>query len=122
MAASVADTSVLAALVFQEARSEEAGLLLADADLYEPPLLAYELASVCRKKVLRYPRIERQLLEALSLGLALNIHWVDIDQPRVVQLAVRHNLTTYDASFLWVSIALGLTLHTFDERLGSIIE
>ena len=117
MAASVADASVLAALLFREPRAGEAAELLAEADLYEPSLLAYELASVCRKKVLRYPRLERQLRQALSVGLSLNIQWVDVDQRQVVQLAIQRTLTAYDAAYVWVSQELGLPLHTFDERL-----
>jgi predicted nucleic acid-binding protein len=117
MPASVVDTSVLAALLFQEPRAEEAGQLLADANMYEPPLLAYELASVCRKKMLRHPELGEQLLRALSIGLSLDIQWVDVDQRQVVQLAIERNLTTYDAAYVWVSRELGLPLHTFDERL-----
>ena len=119
MAASVADTSVLAALLFREPRAEQAGDLLAGADLYEPPLLTYELASVCRKKILQYPGIEHELFQALDLGLSLYIHWVDVDQRAVVELAIEQDLTTYDATFLWVSRELGIPLHTFDERLRS---
>lgn len=55
MAGSVADTSVLAALIFQEQRAAQAGSLLANVELFEPPLLFFELASVCRKKIHRYP-------------------------------------------------------------------
>ena len=122
MAASVADASVLAALLFGEPKAEEAERLLADTDLYEPPLLAYELASVCRKKILRYPELERQLLQALSVGLSLHIQWVDVDQRQVVQLALERNLTTYDASYVWLSRELDLPLHTFDERLANSVE
>ena len=49
MPAKVADTSVLAALIYGEPQSRQAEVLLAEAELFEPPLLSYELASVCRK-------------------------------------------------------------------------
>ena len=83
----------------------------------ETPLLAYELSSVCRKKILQHPIIEAELLQALVLGLSLDIQWVDVDQRAVVELAIERNLTTCDATFLWVSNQLGLPLLTFDERL-----
>lgn len=54
MPGKVADASVLGAVVFGEPRATETRLLLAGADLYEPALLAYELASIARKK---YPGI-----------------------------------------------------------------
>ena len=48
MPAKVADTSVLAALIYGEPQSQQAEFLLAEAELFEPPLLSYELATVCR--------------------------------------------------------------------------
>lgn len=119
MAASVADTSILAAFLFQEPRAEEAGDLLADAQLYEPPLLAYELASVCRKKILQHAGIQSALLQSLDIGLSLDIQWMDVDQLAVVVLSIESDLTTYDATFLWISRALGIPLYTFDNRLRS---
>lgn len=55
MPGKVADASVLGAVVFGEPRAAEARSLLAGADLYEPVLLAYELASIARKKIGIYP-------------------------------------------------------------------
>ena len=117
MRASVADTSVLAAFLFREPRADEAAALLADVELFEPPLLAFELASVCRKKVLLYPGLQRGLLESLKMGLTLDIRWIEVDHPGVVELALERDLTTYDATFLWVSQSMGIELQTFDERL-----
>ena len=103
MTASVADTSILAAFLFQESRAEEAGDLLDGAQLYEPPLLAYELASVCRKKVLQQAKRQSALLQSLDIGLSLDIQWMDVDQLAVVALAIESDLTTYDATFLWTA-------------------
>ncbi len=119
MADSVADTSILAAFLFQESRAEEAGDLLADAQLYEPPLLAYELASVCRKKILQHASMQSALLQSLDIGLSLDIQWMDVDQLAVVALSIESDLTTYDATFLWISRVLGIPLYTFDHRLRS---
>jgi predicted nucleic acid-binding protein len=118
MPARVADASVLAALAFREPRADEAAQLLADAQLYEPPLLAYELASVCRKKIQLHPSLRDALLSSLDLALSLDIRWTDVDQPAIVELAVESDLTTYDASYLWLSRMLDLPLVTFDRTLG----
>ena len=119
MPGSVADTSVFAALVFQEPRAEEAGDLLDGVDLFEPPLLAYELSSVCRKKIIQHPERSTVLLRALEVGLAIHIHWVDIDYRSVVDLSLERDLSTYDATFLWVANTLGIPLHTFDQVLAA---
>ena len=57
MAAKVVDASVLGALLFGEPRAEEAFSLLKGCDLYAPPLLAYELTSIARKKALKHPEL-----------------------------------------------------------------
>ena len=115
----VADASVLGSLIFNEPRATEAATLLNGSDLYAPTLLTYELASVARKKILLYPEQREALLQALEIALELDIGWVDVDQPAAVALALETGLTTYDASYLYVSRHLDLPLVTFDERLGT---
>lgn len=113
----VADASVLAAVVFQERRSEEAQALLSGAQLCEPLLLAYELTSVARKKALQQPERRGSLTEALQQGLALNVRWVEVDFPAVLELALDKGLTTYDATYLHLARTLGVPLVTFDRDL-----
>ena len=121
MAASVADASVLAALLFDEPRRVEAEALLTGADLVEPTLLPYELASVARKKIRLDPEQEEPVLRALDLLAAVPFRWVIVDQRESVRLAVRTGLTTYDAAYLWTARSTGARLVTFDERLQAAI-
>jgi len=93
--------------------------LLKGAELYAPPLLAYELTSVARKKVLRYPQLREKISKALEIGLSLNINWTEADHAAVLQLALDTGLTTYDASYLYLARSLGVPLLTFDERLAA---
>ncbi len=118
MPGKVADASLLGAMVFGEPRATEARSLLRDADLYEPALLAYELASIARKKIGIYPDQKEALLQALEESLNLEISWVDVFQPAVVALALETGLTTYDASYLYLAKILGVPLVTFDQRLS----
>ncbi|MBI4677088.1 MAG: type II toxin-antitoxin system VapC family toxin [Elusimicrobia bacterium] len=117
MAAKVADASVVGALIFQEPRAREAAGLLKGVDLCEPTILAYELASIARKKSVLYPGERDNLLHGLMLGLALDIRWIEVDHPETVSLALETGLTTYDAAYLYVARLCGGTLVTFDERL-----
>ena len=117
MADRVADTSLLAALFFNEPRAAEAEAMISNARLHEPTLLASELASVCRKKILHHRQLREPLLSSLEIGLSLDIKWVTVDQVAIVELALETELTTYDATFLWLSRALGVPLLTFDEQL-----
>jgi predicted nucleic acid-binding protein len=80
----------------------------------EPALLANELASVCRKKIIRYPHLRDRLL---GVGLSLDIERVAVDHIAVVELALEAGLTTYDATYLWLARELETPLLTFDETL-----
>jgi predicted nucleic acid-binding protein len=109
MRAKVVDASVLGALVFEEPRADEAAELLAGAKLHAPFLLAYELASIARRKVVLYPDRSSVILAALEDGLAIELEWMDVDHPAALVLALRHDLTTYDAQ---------LSLSRADPRCG----
>lgn len=117
MPAKVVDASVLAAWCFREPRASEALGLLRDSDLYAPSLLAYELTSIARRKAMAYPESFDVLSEALQTALALPIHWSEVDHEAVLRLALDANLTTYDASYLFLARALSAPLATFDQRL-----
>ncbi|MBS3934236.1 MAG: type II toxin-antitoxin system VapC family toxin [Truepera sp.] len=116
--ARVLDASVLAAWCFREPRASEALAKLQDSDLYAPTLLAYELTSIARKKAAADPQKLGLLTEALQIALALPIHWIEVDHTAVLRLAVAVNLTTYDASYLYLAQLLGTSLATFDQRLA----
>ena len=117
MPARVVDASVLAAWCFREPRASEALGLLQGSDLHAPFLLAYELTSIARKKLAAYPERLHVLNEALETALALPIHWSNVDHMAVLRLALDANLTTYDASYLYLAQALGAPLATFDQQL-----
>ena len=117
MPAKVADASVIGAITFGEPEAEKALSLLDNAELYEPSLLAYELASIARKKTLQHPEQADDIARALSLSLALDVTWLDVDQNEILRLALETGLTTYDASYLYLARTLGVPLVTFDEQL-----
>jgi predicted nucleic acid-binding protein len=121
MPGKVVDASVLGAVVFQEPRLAEAVALLQGAELYAPTLLAYELASIARKKALLNPPSAPDLLANLEDAQAMDIRWMEVNHPAVVRLALDTGLTTYDASYLYVARHLGLVLVTFDQRLQAVV-
>jgi predicted nucleic acid-binding protein len=116
----VVDASVLGALLFGEPRAEEAWALLQDAELYAPTLLDYEMTSIARKKVGKYPERRREILEALRLGLSLDLHRLEVDHEAVLELSLKTGLTTYDACYLYLAHTLRVPLITFDERLQAV--
>lgn len=59
------------------------------------------MASIARKKILRYPERHGELLQAPELGLSLDIRRVDVDPLAAVEeLLLETDLSTYDATCL----------------------
>ncbi len=121
MPARVADASVMAAIAFRESRAHEARALLAGSVIVAPILLGYELANVARTKCLKDPLkaddIELSLVDALNM----DIQWHDVDHAAAFRLALETGVSTYDASYLYLSRALGAPLVTFDAKLLAVL-
>lgn len=113
----VVDASVLAAWCFREPRASEAMEIIRESELHAPLLLAYELTSIARRKTIAYPEKTAVLEEALKMAFAVPIHWNEVDHLAVLRLALEVNITTYDACYLHLARALGVSLATFDQRL-----
>jgi predicted nucleic acid-binding protein len=96
MAVKVVDASALGALLFGEPEGT---------------------ASICHKKMRRYPAMRNELLAAFDLLARTTIDIVDVDHGEVLRLAESSGLTVYDASYLWLSRHLGAELVTLDRQL-----
>mgnify|MGYP003376815874 CR=1 FL=1 len=112
----VVDCSLLAAVLFDEPERDDAATRMSGCDLFAPHLLDFEIASVALKK-------SRQgLAEVAACGLAdygaLSIRQRPIDLQAQVALALRYDLSTYDAAYLWLAADLKAPLATLDRRLG----
>lgn len=118
MTARVTDASVVAAWCYDEPRAREAAALMERSNLYAPLLLAHELTSIARRKATVYSQQREVIVEALQTALALPIHWIAVDHAGVLRLALDANLSTCDASYLFLAQALGASLATFDQRLA----
>jgi predicted nucleic acid-binding protein len=113
----VADCSVLAAVLFDEPNRDVAAEALAGRDLFAPELIADELVSVALKKsrhglvdVVRQALADLTELELTRCRTDVHAQW---------RLALKYELSAYDAAYLWLAAELGAPLVTFDERLGA---
>ena len=122
MPAKVVDASVMASLIFEEPRAEEAAALLQGADLHAPLLMAYELTNIARKKAEQFPVQREDFVAALEAALVMDISWRDVRHSSVLRIALETRLSTYDACYLYLSRLLGAGLVTFDRRLGRMAE
>ncbi len=115
----VIDASGLAALAFAETQAERVIDAIDNHDLAAPRLLPFELANIARNKMRRRPDAVAILAEQLRDGLDLPVTLVDVDFEQVFALAAAHDLTAYDASYLWLARMLGTELVTLDRKLAS---
>jgi predicted nucleic acid-binding protein len=120
MRALVVDASALGALVFGEPQAEDVSRALTDATLVAPPLLWFEMAAVATKKIRYHPELAAEIQAAFSLAFRLPIAIRDVNYEETVNLALERDLTTYDASYLWLADHLGAQFVTLDAKLGKI--
>jgi predicted nucleic acid-binding protein len=117
MSVLVVDASALGALVFGEPRAKETAEALSHGPMVAPALLWFELTSICLRKVSTYPEQEEQILTAFLSVRHLAIEVVDVDHVEVIELARETCLTSYDASYLWLTLHLKGKLITLDRKL-----
>ncbi len=118
----VVDASAVAAVVFGELGGDAVRHELRGQPLYAPSLINYELTHVAWKKLRRSPSGAEAILEALGAVVRLGVVHTQPDMVQVLALAAATGLTSYDASYLWVSKSLGLRLVTLDRELAKAAE
>jgi len=120
MLVKVVDASAIGALLFGEPEGPNIARLLSGSRLAAPELLLFEVASICLKKLKRYPDQRQNILKAFEMLRRLTIESVEIDHVEVVLLAEQNGLTIYDASYLWLARRLDAELVTLDQRLEEV--
>jgi predicted nucleic acid-binding protein len=118
----VCDTSVLAAIAFEEPASAQARALTRSKRLLAPSLLRYEMAQTAVKKCLRNPDDASRVVQGFAANLRVPVRLLLPSWPAVVELARKHKLSAYDASYLQLAKELHIPLATLDARLGRAAE
>jgi len=113
----VVDCSALAALVFQEESQAQAAERVVGKALHAPALLPFEMVSVAFKK----QKAGRSDIAAdgLQLFAQMGVELHPVAPEPVLALALRYQLSTYDAAYLWLAAELKAPLATFDEKLAT---
>ena len=113
----VVDCSAISGLVFHEHWRSQAQLKIAGHALNAPYLLDAEISNVAVKKH------KQGLAQIADDGLlqyqAIDIELHPIAVHQVVALALRYQISGYDAAYLWLAAELKAPLATFDEKLAT---
>lgn len=113
----VVDASVAATIAFGEPNGHVASELISGVRLFAPTLLHYELCNVAWKKATRNPGNLGPITQGLEDALIMDVALIAPDHAETLRLSLQTGLTTYDASYLYVSLLLDAPLVTFDNRL-----
>jgi len=120
----VVDASICLAMAFHDERSELAMLLaegLRTEDGLASPIWPLEVANalVSARKRSRLTEEEFEAAHAVLLGLPVQVGEIDGTESfgPVSALARAHDLSTYDASYLYLALRERVPLATLDSRL-----
>ena len=114
----VVDCSAICGILFDEPWRAEAIARLSGRTLYAPYLLDHEVISVTLKKH-RHQWSRESIAAALQDYDQYQIELRETDLAAQFDLALRYQLSSYDAAYLWLAAELKAPLATFDEKLGS---
>ena len=114
----VIDCSVLCGILFDEPWRTEAVEHVAGKALHAPYLLDHEVLSVTLKKHRQQwsPDSIRKAMEDYA-QYAVELH--ESDLAGQLDLALRYQLSAYDAAYLWLAAELKAPLATFDKALAT---
>lgn len=120
----VLDASIAAAWLLpdeQSDRTDAALALMAVDGALAPSLLWYEIRNILIMATRRSRLPEGEAVPALARLRRLPIETVDMslsDDSRVTQLAEKHRLSAYDATYLALSVRTSVPLATADRALA----
>lgn len=120
MAVTVVDSSAILAIVLAEQGADAVASRLEGKRLIAPTLLGYEIANVLALKTRRLPDGEATRAGAFRVWRRMDVDLRDVPHEQVAALSVRTGLTSYDASYLWLSIELRAVLVTLDRQLARV--
>ena len=112
----VVDGSALAGLLFHEEWEALAAEKIHGRTLHAPFLLQIEIASVALKK--QRKGFSDIVTDAMAQYAELDINLYRVEPQDALALALRYQLSAYDAAYLWLAAELKAPLATFDEKLG----
>jgi len=128
----VVDASYCGAWVLQDENSTEAEELLKEAlldggpVLLAPALWTFEMLNMLKSAVKRKRLTENDARAAVRLLSRIPIQLVSPKPAdtrlRMLELALRHDLTAYDASYLELALRLKIPLRSGDKKLRAAFE
>ena len=91
-------------------------------NLLSPHLLVYETMNGLRSAVLQKRQTEKTAELLLDSFLNMGIFFDKVDEKEVLRLALKKDITTYDASYVWLAKSQNIGLLTLDQKLENVLK
>lgn len=113
----VVDASYVLGLLFPDEKRTS----LPKGRMVAPALLAYEVANALKTGIVR-KRIDLELARHL-LGVFRDwgVEMKQVEEEKVMEVAIDANLSVYDASYVWLARKLRCPLLTWDKKLSTLV-
>lgn len=115
----VVDANVIVATLFAESGAETGLAWMQGRKLCAPALIDFEVCNAAVDKVRRRLLDVETVAARLDRFAMLDLERHAVDPGGAMRLAIRYELSVYDASYLLLAEELQATLATFDARLGA---
>lgn len=116
--ACVVDASAVGAMLFGEPDGKWVHGLMSRPALIVPAMFHFEIGNICWTKLRRHPGEADALLAAwLDWNVQPPVAVMAIDLVETMQLAREHDLSFYDASYLWLTRDRSADLISLDAKL-----
>lgn len=120
---SVIDASFILAYLFPEERTLAVEKIMIECrdgqrQLFSPKLLAFETVNAVKYRLVKKGISEEKAEKLVELFLSFDIEYEETDFTETFKLAVKNNLTVYDAAYLSLSLKKKISLLTFDKDLS----
>lgn len=112
----VVDCSALAGILFQEPWADAAAQRLDGKRMHAPAWQQVEVASVALKK--HKKSFAAIAADGVAQFAVLDVASHPVNAQAVAALALKYNLSAYDASYLWLATELMCPLVTFNDKLA----
>lgn len=92
-----------------------------DCSFYSSPLLPYEVLNSLKMAVFRKRMTHDQAIDLGKAFLTWDIQIMPSTFQSVLELALRENITVYDASYVWLARQKHIPLLTLDKALKTLV-
>ena len=113
----VVDTSIVMAVLLNEATRESIIELTSEAEIIAPHSIYWELGNALSANVKRHRITDKQALDVIVQFLKMNIRYLDIDLYQAMQLSNKYQIYAYDAYILECAIETSLKLLSLDKKM-----